>query len=140
MIGMGAVFLTASVAYADDLKPAPQPAASAASSSDAPWFQRFTASAGLGEGLKAAPNQTNEQTITWQASNKWGLTLNLRDADRSKLVGRDEAAVGAFYHFTPRLRVGGEVSVSDSPVATVSPLTQGNEKSAGVKLESAFKF
>jgi len=78
--------------------------------------------------------------ITWQASNKWGLTLNLRDADRTKVLGRDEAAVGAFYHFTPRLRVGGEVSVADSPLASVSPLAGDKEKSAGVKLESAFKF
>jgi hypothetical protein len=134
-VGIGAAFLAVNVARADDLKAAGSPPAS-----EAPWFQQFTASAGLGEGVKTAPNQTNEKIISWAATPRWGLTLNVRDADRTKTAGRDEAAFGAFYHFTPRLRVGGEVSMVSSPLASTGSLGADGDKSASVKLESAFKF
>ena len=128
--------MAVNVARADDLK-----AAGAPPTSEAPWFQRFTASAGLGDGVKTAPNQNNEQMITWAPqTSHWGMTINLRDADRTKFAGRDEAAVGAFYHFTPRLRVGGEVSVAGSPLSMTGSAANDADKSASVKLESAFKF
>ena len=131
--------MTAGAAHAETKK-APIIDQSASLNAEAPWFQRFTTSAGATNGAHLAPAPPNEQTITWQATDKWGLTLNLRDADRSRLTSRDEASLGAFYHFTPRIRVGGELSVSDSPAATTNALDDNKDMSAGVKLESAFKF
>ncbi|MES1202763.1 MAG: NtrZ family periplasmic regulatory protein, partial [Pseudomonadota bacterium] len=55
----------------------------------------------------------------------------------------DEAAVGAFYDFTPRLRVGGELRVADPTATTGGAGAKGGinpEPTAGVKLESAFRF
>jgi hypothetical protein len=131
--------LTAGAAHAETKK-APIVDQSVAASADAPWFQRFTTSAGVTNGAHLAPAPSNEQTITWQATDKWGLTLNLRDADRSKLTSRDEATLGAFYHFTPRFRVGGELSVADTPTGATPAIDDSKDMSAGVKLESAFKF
>src|SRR5262245_28898742 len=93
LLGAGAVFLTVGTAHAAETKKAPvAPQAAAQSQAEAPWFQRFTASAGATEGAHLAPGQApNEQTITWQANDKWNLTLNLKDADRAKVTSRDEA-------------------------------------------------
>jgi hypothetical protein len=135
VLGVGAVFMTAATAHADETKAG----VVLGGSQEAPWFQRFTSSSTIVDPGKAA-DQVSDKAITWSMpSNKWGLTLNIRDADRTKASGRDEQTVGAFYHFTPRLRVGGEVSLADSPLAASGP-TKDEEKSAGVKLESAFKF
>ena len=133
--------MTVGAAHAETKKAPVAPAPAAQSQAEAPWFQRFTANAGATEGAHLAPGQVqNEQTITWQATDKWNLTLNLKDADRTKVTSRDEAAVGAFYHFTPSIRVGGEVAVADSPSAAKSAVTDNKDQSATVKLESAFKF
>ncbi len=136
ILGVGAVFMTAASAHAEEVKAG----VTLGGSQEAPWFQRFTASSAVTEAAKAS-DQTTEKAITWSMpSNKWGLTLNIKDADVAKQTGRDEQTVGAFYHFTPRLRVGGEVSLSDQPLGSKSPIGSDEEKSAGVKLESAFKF
>jgi hypothetical protein len=133
--------LTVGTAHAAETKKAPVAAPASQSQAQAPWFQRFTASAGATEGAHLAPGQAQtEQTITWQANDKWNLTLNLKDADRTKVTSRDEAAVGAFYHFTPSIRVGGEVAVADTPNAAKTTPKDDKDQAATVKLESAFKF
>jgi hypothetical protein len=49
--------------------------------------------------------------------------------------------VGAYYQFTPRLRVGGEVSVEEeTPLAPVPNSIDEDETRAGVRIESAFRF
>jgi NtrZ len=138
LLGVGVVIVTgAGVAHADPAKSAVRAQSPAG---DIPWFERFTASAPAGEAGRTSSG--TDQTITGMLSQKWGFSVNLRDADRSKTAARDEAAIGAFYDFTPRLRVGGELRVAD-PVVGGAPGINGaspKEPSAGVKLESAFRF
>jgi hypothetical protein len=52
---------------------------------------------------------------------------------------RDETAVGAYYQFTPNVRVGGQVSIGTQSVQGV-PQRRDEESAAGVKVESAFRF
>lgn len=139
IVGVSFVLVaSAGIAHADETKSLAR--ALQAPNESTPWFERFTAS--VGEPSKNASTAAPvEQSVTGMVSAKWGFSLNLRDADRTKTATRDEAAVGAFYDFTPRLRVGGEVRMAD-PVATSAPTGRGvaREPSAGVKLESAFRF
>ncbi|GAM97296.1 hypothetical protein U91I_00921 [alpha proteobacterium U9-1i] len=55
----------------------------------------------------------------------------------------DETSVGAFYQFTPAVRVGGQVSVETAPAPGVAAPARRREEdgpAAGVRLESAFRF
>jgi hypothetical protein len=146
-VGLGvAAFASVGAAHAEPAKPAPKPAATSAASpaslnGEIPWFERFTAST-TDQSAKLAASGGANQTFTGMVSQRWGFSVNLKDADRSKTAPREEAAIGAFYDFTPRLRLGGEVRVAD-PVVGGAPGTAGaapKEQSAGVKLESAFRF
>ncbi|MEJ0022760.1 MAG: NtrZ family periplasmic regulatory protein [Alphaproteobacteria bacterium] len=138
IIGIGVVVAAgAGVAQAEETR-----AAHALKAADeAPWFERFTAST-AGEAVRSAP--LSERSMTWAPSARWGVTLNLKDTDRTKTQAtRDETALGAFYDFTPRLRLGGEVRVADPTATTGGPGAKNNnnpDATAGVKLESAFRF
>lgn len=102
-----------------------------------PWYERFTNSAAptnpygdaltLGEGasLKVAPTP------------RWGVSLDTHQRNPSALRSvRDEAAVSAYFQFTPRLRVGGRLSVAGRTNTGGAP----DQSTSSVRIESAFKF
>jgi hypothetical protein len=99
-----------------------------------------TASAGLTEQDKGFVVDENRTALSFAPSAKWGLTLNVRDADRLAAAPKDEASFGAFYNVSPRFRVGGQLSVAGQPLSVRSPTLPVDQASAGVKLESAFRF
>ena len=122
------------------------PGAPRAGAAEAPWYERFTSSVAPTEQQKGWSGAEAKTSLFWTPSDRWGLRLNMR-SDRSGAATREgEAAVGAFFQFTPSFRVGGEVSVI-APMAkdqrlAPAPGRSGREEQAeaGVKLESAFKF
>ncbi|MBU6371831.1 MAG: hypothetical protein KJS97_03815 [Alphaproteobacteria bacterium] len=108
--------------------------------SDRPWYDRFTASAGLSDQDKGFTASESRMALSFAPSAKWGVTLNLQNADRTVTAApKDETSFGAFYNVSPRFRVGGQVSVAGQPITTRLPTAQ-DQPAAGVKLESAFKF
>jgi hypothetical protein len=118
-----------------------------AAAAEVPWYERFTYSAGAPKDAPAwsSANPRTGASQTPAPNARWGLTLNLGDEDRigeARRVQRqnDEAAVGAFFRFTPRMRLGGKVSVGLQAVAPGLRTSGRDEQAAGVKLESAFKF
>jgi hypothetical protein len=117
-----------------------------ATAAEVPWYERFTYSSGAATGVSEAPpswstvNPRDPKVPV--ASARWGFTVNVGEEDRIRtaegVAPRGEAAVGAFYRFSPRVRVGGQVSVAPQPV---TPGAAGQaDDNAGVKLESAFRF
>ena len=142
----GAVIATAGVAHAQQ-RPAPvAPTIEADASQGAvPWYEHFTTSNGLAEAITG--DRENDRTIapTWSLNQHWGVTVDVREAqriERDPAGGHgDQASLGAFYQFTPSLRVGGQVSVEtpNPGDATVSGVRQ-TEPRAGVRIESAFRF
>lgn len=112
-----------------------------AEKSDRPWYDRFTASAGLTDQDKGFTSGESRTALSFAPSAKWGLTLNVRDANRLVVESNDEASLGAFYNVSPRFRVGGQLSVAAQPNGVRLPVVPAEpQASAGVKLESAFKF
>lgn len=142
IVGLGvAVVASVGTAQAEPAKPV-QPRAITATTNEIPWFEQFTASSTAADPSAAVNPALTSQTLSGMVSQRWGFSVNVRNADRTKPAPRDEAAVGAFYDFTPRLRLGGEVRVADSVVGGAPGVSGAapREPSAGVKLESAFRF
>ena len=143
VIAGAAVLASAGVAHAQGAPVAPV-AGAAPPSSAVPWYQRFTTSSGVTESITGDTENDRLAAPTWTLNQRWGVTVDVREAqriERSPEGGRgDQASVGAYYQFTPRLRVGGEVSVEDqTPLAPV-PAPDEETTRAGVRIESAFRF
>lgn len=159
MIAGAAVLATAGVAHAQQRPAAPIAAPSIttpASESPAevtagvPWYQHFTTTNGLAENLNG--DSQNDQSIapTWSLNPHWGVTVDVREAQRVEraLDGGhgNQTSVGAYYQFTPGVRLGGEVSLETSPrpgtpeAALTGPVARNDEPRANVKIESAFRF
>jgi hypothetical protein len=144
VIAGAAVLATAGVAHAQD---APAIAASGASAPNAaavPWYQRFTTSSGVTETITGESENDRLPAPSWTLNQRWGVTLDVREAQRIERApegGRgDQTSVGAYYQFTPRLRVGGEVSVEEELPLTPVQTPNDDEPRAGVRIESAFRF
>jgi hypothetical protein len=115
-----------------------------ATAAEVPWYERFTYSAGVSEAPPSWSAINPRDPKAPVASARWGVTVNVGEEERLRtaedITPRKESAVGAFYRFSPRVRVGGQVSVAPQPVTPGVPRRQQEEDSAGVKLESAFRF
>lgn len=142
VIAGAAVLATVGVAHAQDRPIAPGEGVGT-SSAAVPWYQRFTTSSGVTETITGDSENDRLPAPAWTLNQRWGVTLDVREAqriERSPEGGHgDQTSVGAYYQFTPRLRVGGEVSVEEE--TPLSPVARdGDEPRAGVRIESAFRF
>lgn len=117
-----------------------------ATAAEVPWYERFTYSSGMTDRATppswSAVNPRDPKAPV--ASARWGVTLNVGEEERLRtaedISPRGESAVGAFYRFSPKVRVGGQVSVAPQRVIPGANRRAQEEDSAGVKLESAFRF
>lgn len=147
VIAGAAVLATAGVAHAQQAPAAPTvaPVETTANRSAVPWYQRFTTSNGVTESITGESENDRILAPAWTLSQRWGVTVDVREAhriERSPEGSRgDQASLGAFYQFTPNMRVGGEVSVETEqrPIA-IAPVDRRDEPRADVRIESAFRF
>lgn len=102
-----------------------------------PWYERFTNSAApsatFGDIQPVGPGST----LPLSPSGRWGVSLDTRQRDASTLrTIRDEAAISAYFQFTPRLRVSGRLSVTEQARGGAT----AEAPASSVRIESAFKF
>lgn len=141
----GAVLATAGAAHAQEQRPLVAAGAAEASGPAVPWYQRFTTSNGLTETVTGDHENDRIMPPAWTLNQRWGVTLDVQEAtriERSPEGGRgDQTAVGAYYQFTPRMRVGGELSLETTERPGAAPMPhQTEEPRADVRIESAFRF
>lgn len=144
LVIVGAVLATAGAAHAQE-RAADLPIVSSAQESSAvPWYQRFTTTNGVTESITGDSENDRLPPPTWALSQRWGVTVDVREAqrlERSPEGRREQTSVGAFYQFTPSLRVGGEVSLESSNRPGAPPEQAAEEDPrADVRIESAFRF
>jgi hypothetical protein len=114
----------------------------AAAAAEVPWYERFTFSGGqdLPQWSTANPRLPNGAA----ADDRWSLSIRVGEAERGARIEpigpRDQTAIGAFYRFTPNVRVGGRVSVTEQPPVATGDAAKKEEPNTGVRLESAFRF
>jgi hypothetical protein len=139
-----AILATTGVAHAQNVTPAERSAVQA----EVPWYERFTTSTGVTESITGTNEADRLPEPSWTLNQRWGVTMEFREGQQRidrRLEGalEDQTAVGAYYQFTPRVRLGGEVSVGAAqrtPATPVGPRDEDAEASAGVRIESAFRF
>lgn len=144
LLAGAAVLATAGVAQAQERPVAPVSEATAARAA-VPWYQRFTTSTGVTESITGDTENDRLLAPAWTLNQRWGVTVDVREAqriERSPEGGHgDQTSVGAYYQFTPNMRVGGEVSVeAERPSPALTQRDDENEARAGVRIESAFRF
>jgi hypothetical protein len=108
-----------------------------------PWYLRFTTSSGVTESITGDRDANRLVTPGWNINQHWGVTVDVREAQRTERLldsaQGDQASVGAYYQFTPSLRVGGAVNV-EAPRQDSLTGSRGAEPRADVRVESAFRF
>ncbi len=138
----GAVVATAGAAHAQDRTAVGVQEVQSA----VPWYQRFTTSNGVTESITGDAENDRQLAPAWTLNERWGVTVDVREAQRIERLpegGRgDQTSVGAYYQFTPRVRVGGAVSLesADRPGSPEPSANAEEEARAGVRIESAFRF
>lgn len=146
----GAVLATAGVAHAQQRPAAPAaPAATnpvteqQAIQSAVPWYLRFTTSSGVTESIAGDRDANRLISPSWNINQHWGVTVDVREAQRTERLldsaQGDQASVGAYYQFTPSLRLGGALNV-ETPRQDVLTGPHQTEPRADVRVESAFRF
>lgn len=139
--------LCAAPAWAEEPSVVDAPAA-ASETSIAPikWYENFVYKADEGAEKKAflvAPTtQTDEFGLIWSGKGRWGLTLDMtrRYGDDVRILPEQEFSAGAYYQFSPRLRIGGGVSIGGEKLSSDASHWANEENETGVRIESAFSF
>lgn len=140
-----AVLATVGTAHAQDRAGATESVGAEATGAAVPWYQRFTTSSGVTETITGEDENDSIPAPAWTLNQRWGLTVDVREAQRIERLpegGRgDQTSVGAYYQFTPSLRLGGEFSLesAERPGAPADEPSR-EEPQAGVRVESAFRF
>lgn len=147
VIAGAAIVATTGVAHAQQRPVAPvNPTAEArVNASAVPWYQRFTTSNGVTESITGVTENDRQLSPAWALNQRWGVTVDVREAQRIERLPEasrgDEASVGAYYQFTPRMRVGGQLSLETDTRSLVTPSDPASgEPRADVRIESAFRF
>ena len=137
-----AVLATAGVAHAQQAPAVGAVAGNAeATQAAVPWYQRFTTSTGVTESITGDTENDRILAPAWTLNQRWGVTVDVREAHRIERLpeGRgDQTSVGAFYQFTPNVRVGGQLSLETT--APPGAHEEQEEPRADVRIESAFRF
>ena len=105
------------------------------------WYRQFalTKPADARPVWQAEP--TEDLSMQFSGTTRWEFSLDKLSRPSSSLspLPREEMQAGATFRVTPRLSVGGEVSVGAEDLNNVTQWEDRNVE-AGIRLKSAFKF
>ncbi len=144
---LSAAFLTAPAALADTLVvPAPEPVdlsepGSVSTTEPPAWFQTFTLADPGFVTPEAAPEgfAQKDLRLQWLKTGRWELTLDLTSRSDNSPLPREEMEASATFQITPRISLGGDVSVGADELDDRTDWKE-QDIEAGIKLRSAFRF
>lgn len=137
-VGFGCLALPA---MADnDVPDMPAPTISETDRAEPEWFQKFSfnntdqISSAI---FESEPDQTFN--LAWIKGDRWSLSLDLTSRDSESPLPREEMMAEAEFRITPRLSVGGELTISTEELDD-SVKWEDQDIETGIRLRSAFKF
>ncbi len=139
--GMVATTATAQSGMSSRVVEVEPPAPSETPVAEPDWYRQFTlksdADLSRDAGLQLAP----EKGLSLDFSNVrgWQFRVDLRTRDNQSPLPREEMSAGATFRITPRLSIGGDLSVGAHELDDASQWDD-QQLEAGIRLRSAFKF
>lgn len=108
------------------------------------WYKRFSFTADDGAEFLLAPSPAESWGLSWTQGSRWLISIDRtrREAGLANFLPypRDEVSAGAMFQISPRLSVGGELSVGADSLDAESLGQTDEAVEAGIRLRSAFKF
>ena len=132
--------VTALPAMADqDVPEMPAPTISETDQAEPDWFQRFNLDGGNFDSpiWENSPSQTFN--LAWIKGDRWSVSLDLTSRDQASPLPREEMMAEAEFRITPRISVGGELTIGAEELDDASQWEE-QDIEAGIRLRSAFKF
>lgn len=103
------------------------------------WFKSFTQISGADESPIFQLSPERDVSLSWTKGTRWALSIDLKTRDEASPLPREEMRAGATFRLTPRISVGGEVSVGAQELDDRA-LWEEEQLETGIRLQSAFKF
>lgn len=103
------------------------------------WFNSFTEFSGVDETAVWQSRPDRDVSLSWTKGTRWALSIDLKSRAEESPLPREEMRAGATFRITPRISVGGEVSVGTTELDD-SAVWEEQQLETGIRLQSAFKF
>ena len=104
------------------------------------WYRQFTLSSPTEQMPIWQSQPSKEVRLAWVKGDKWQLSVDLTSRPDDSPLPREEMRAGAEFRITPRISVGGTLSVGSNDINNTIEQFKDNEIEAGIRLRSAFKF
>ena len=137
---LGLIFAIAVPAMAqNDVPEMPVPSLAETEQAQPDWYQQFTfSSTDIASPVwEAEPAQ--KISLAWVKGDRWSVSVDMTSRESLSPLPAEEMSAGANFRITPRISVGGELSIGSNDTVSISDLDQ-QEIEAGIRLRSAFKF
>lgn len=116
------------------------PTASETDKAEPDWYRQFTLSSPSDETPIWQSHPSKEVKLAWVKGDKWQLSVDLTTRPDGSPLAREEMRAGAEFRITPRISVGGTLSVGANDIDQSLQQLEGKEIETGIRLRSAFKF
>ncbi|MEM8616503.1 MAG: NtrZ family periplasmic regulatory protein [Pseudomonadota bacterium] len=122
----------------------PVPSLSETERAEPDWFQQFTISPSQIESPSWQTAPTKTLRLAWAKGDRWSVKVDMMSRETNALMDlnplpREEMLAGADFRITPRISIGGELSLGADELDD-SARWQEQQVEAGIRLRSAFKF
>ncbi|WP_143435275.1 NtrZ family periplasmic regulatory protein [Henriciella aquimarina] len=104
------------------------------------WYRQFTLSSPSDEAPIWQTRPSKEVKLAWVKGDRWQLSVDLTSRPDDSPLPREEMRAGAEFRITPRISVGGTLSLGANQLDESLKSFQQEEIEAGIRLRSAFKF
>lgn len=103
------------------------------------WYRQFTISNPSG-GLQAWETEpTRDVNFAWVKGERWQVNIDLTSRPDTSPLPREQVSAGATFRLTPRISIGGAVSIGSDELDNNS-VWEDEDVETGIRLQSAFKF
>jgi hypothetical protein len=107
------------------------------------WYRQFTLAQPVkgaidtNPAIQSVPDQ--DLRLEWLSSGRWEFSIDLRSRPEESPLPREEMSAGATFQITPRLSIGGDLSLGAEELNDTSKWRE-QALETGIRLRSAFKF